>query len=118
MTPEQDMRERWLPSDAAVRHAKALLAAEPAADLACIPMTQPGKTRGIWLTGQQVQTVPGAVFIGVNSFDGTTPGVPSFGWARNMAVHVARLALGGKDGTVAYAAVERDGYVAVFEDAL
>jgi len=116
-TSEQDMRERWLPTPAAVSHAMALLAAEPRADLAAIPMVQPGKTFGWWETGQAVETVAGALFIGVNSFDASPDGhVPGYAWARNAASDVARAALGDRPGTVGWATVDRDGNVAVFED--
>ncbi len=67
VTPPEDLRARWLPTDASVRRARALLDAEPRAGLAAIPMVQPGKHYGIWTVGQEVQTVAGAVFIGVSS---------------------------------------------------
>lgn len=89
---EDDPRERWLPTDASVRHARALLDAEPRADLAAIAMIQPGKHFGIWTTGQEVQTVAGAVLIGINGFaadDITKAEVPSYAWARNAASDIA-----------------------------
>lgn len=117
VTPEQDLRARWLPTAASVRHAWALLDAEPRADLAAIPMVQPGKTYGLWTVGQEVQTVPGAVFIGINSFDADDSGeVPSYAWARNAASDVARSVLSDRPGTVAWASVDREGHVVVFED--
>jgi hypothetical protein len=117
LSPEEDMRARWQPSEAAVRHARALLDAEPRADLAAIPMIQPGKAHGWWTAGQEVRTVAGAVFIGVNRFDVEDGAeVPSYSWARNAASDVARAALGGQPGTVAWATVHRDGHAAVFED--
>jgi hypothetical protein len=61
--PAEDLRLRWLPTDRSVRHARALLAAEPTADVAVVPMFQPGKQYGIWTVGQLVSTVPGVVFI-------------------------------------------------------
>lgn len=116
ITPAQDLAARWLPDPQAVDVAAAVLAALPEGDyLAAIPMYQPGKTHGIWVTGQEVVTVPGAIFWGINSF---TPdaGVPSYGWARNAAAETARTALAGRPGTTAWASVARDGHVAVFED--
>lgn len=114
--PGEDMRRRWLPTNRAVRHARILLAAEPAADVAVIPMYQPGKQHGIWLTGQTVITVPGVVFIASNSFivAGLIPGAS---WARDAACDIARdrLRAQGQDGTVAYAMV-RLSSVVVFED--
>lgn len=80
-------------------------------------MVQPGKTPGIWETGQEVRTVAGAVFIGVNSFTTEENAeVPSFAWARNTASDLARSVLGEQPGTVGYAVVRRDGTTAVFED--
>lgn len=60
--PAEDLRRRWMPAQRAVRHGRALLAAEPDADLAVVPLYQPGKQYGIWLFGQPVQTVEGVVF--------------------------------------------------------
>lgn len=116
LTPGEDLRLRWLPTSRSVRHARALLAAEPAADVALIPIYQPGKQYGIWLTGQLVSTVPGVVFVAVNSFK-PAAGVPSVSWARHAACVLAREQLRdhGRSGTVAYAVVRTDS-VAVFED--
>ena len=125
---EQDMRDRWLPADTAIAHAKALLAAEPNADIAVIPMVQPGKNRGIWVFGQEVVTVPGVVILASNSDDGRA-GVPGYPHARKFAELIAgevrvelwkqaRDATGRlvSPGTTAHAVVERDGQAAVFED--
>ena len=80
-------------------------------------MIQPGKYYGLWTVGQEVRTVAGAVFIGVNSFDVDEIGeVPDYGWARNAASDVARSVLGNRPGTVAWATVDREGRVAVFGD--
>ncbi len=76
-------------------------------------MVQPGKHYGVWTVGQEVQTVPGAVFIGVNSFNAIRAEVPSHAWARNAASDVARSVLGNRPGTVAWATVDREGRIAV-----
>lgn len=116
---EADLRARWRPTDTAVRHAVALLNAEPAADLAAIPMVQPGKTYGCWRVGEQVETVPGAVFLGVNSFDVPEGSpVPSYSLARHWASEVARAHLGDREGTVSWVTVRRDGNWSVSEDIL
>ncbi|GAB3459153.1 hypothetical protein [Actinophytocola sediminis] len=114
--PAEDLTVRWWPTARSVRHARALLAAEPAADLAVVPMYQPDKQYGIWFVGQPVFTVPGVVFIAVNSFE-PADGVPSLSWARNAASDIARcwLRIDGRVGTVAYAVIEPDN-VAVFEE--
>jgi hypothetical protein len=116
-TAEQDMLARWLPSADAQAHARALLEAEPRADMAVIPMVQPGKVAGVWTTGQEVETVPGVIFLGRNSFEEWRGQVvPSLAWARTAALELARAYLADLPGTVAYVTVGRDGHVAVFED--
>jgi hypothetical protein len=42
MTAHDDLRARWMPSPRSMRQAGALLAAEPAAALAVVPMYQTG----------------------------------------------------------------------------
>lgn len=113
--PRADMEARWRPSQAAVDQAVAALASLPEADFAGVPMAQPGKGFGVWTTGQEVVTVEGQVFTGVNSFE-SGRAVPSWAVARNEASKAATKALAGRPGTVGYAAVSRDGTWAVFED--
>lgn len=126
---EQDRVGRWNPHPAAVRHARALLAAEPEADLAVIPMFQPGKVRGWWVSGQRVHTVHGVVLLSQNTFR-PTGRIPSHSWVRDLAATIAadRLrayaaehpeirAEDGGIGTVAWATVRRDtDHTPVFED--
>lgn len=128
--PDQDRQRRWLPHPQAVRHAQALLNAEPRADLALIPMYLPGKTEGFWASGQPVHTVAGVVLLSQNTFR-PTGFVPGHSWARDMAARIAALELHawaaahptvgnrtGQIGTVGWATVHRDGFVAVSEDCL
>lgn len=116
---EQDKNTRWRPSEASVRLAVAALKSSPYADVAAVPMVQPGKTYGWWEIGQQFTTVPGVVFIGANSFDVPDEAdVPSYAWARNEAASLARTYLGDAPGTVAWASIREDGTWAVFEDCL
>ena len=126
--PAADLHARWLPSDTAIAHAVALLAAEPNADVALIPMIQPGKIRGIWTTGQDVRTLPGVVILATNDDIGKA-GVPGFTYARHYC-HViageyqAAVWKARRDatdvlvspGTTAHAVVTRDGNASVFED--
>jgi hypothetical protein len=115
---EVDMKTRLLPTDQAVDHANALLLAEPAADVAVIPMYLPGKQRGIWTIGQEVHTVPGVLFLATTGYH-PAPGVPSLSWARSTACDIAREVLRAdpRGGTVAYVIVESDvDGVAVYED--
>lgn len=128
VTPEADLRARWLPADTAIAHALALLAAEPNADLALIPMIQPGKTRGIWTTGQDVRTLPGVVILATNSDTGKGAVL-----GYNAARHYCHVVAGQyqvatwkerrdrtdelvSPGTTAHAVITRDGNAAVFED--
>ena len=117
LTPDEDLRARWLPTPAAVRLAPTFLEAEPEANIAVIPMYQPDKHYGIWFVGQPVHTVHGVVFIAVNS-RAPAGAVPSLSWARDAACLLARERLHADHhaGTVAYATVRRDGHTAVFED--
>jgi len=116
---EHDMVRRMQPTDTAVAHARALLAAEPGADLAFIPMCLPGKEYGWWRLGQQVVTVPGVVLLARKS-SSDAGAVPSGSWARNTAAAIARQVLQerGQDGVAAYAVVRREGHTPVFEDPL
>ena len=113
ITEQADMEQRWRPSSFAVAQAKALLDAMLLADYVIVPMVQPGKVHGIWTIGQKVMTVPGALFLASKRDRYTT--IPSYSWARNEALSVAERALGDQEGTVAYAAIDRDGDWAVFE---
>lgn len=120
ITPGEDRRERWRPTERAVRHARVLLAAEPAAEFALVPMYQPGKQFDVWLMAQVVVTVPGAVFLATGSHVPVL-GVPSFGWAREAACETARAALAvhggrGGHGTVAYAVISATAAPVVHED--
>ena len=117
LTPEQDMQDRWRPTETAVNHAVALLKAEPRADFALVPLVQPGKEYGWWEIGQKVETVPGVVILSVNSFKAGAD-IPSHSWARNATSQVAKRVLGDAPGTVSYASISRDGTWAVFEDIL
>jgi hypothetical protein len=123
-----DQQQRWLPHPSAVQQAEALLAAVPEADLAVIPLFQPGKTRGQWTSGQQVCTVHGAVLLAQNTANpaGLVPGLNR---VRDMASRIAARELltwvaahpdrpDGPLGTVGWASVGRDGHVAVTEDCL
>jgi hypothetical protein len=112
----EDLALRFHPTQTAIRDALAALRAEPQADLAAIPMILPGKSYGIWVTGQDVRTVPDVVFVGTNRpGNETVPGLPDYSQARNAAAQIAGHYLDGP-GTVAYATVRRDGSVAVFEE--
>jgi hypothetical protein len=114
--PHEDLALRFHPTKTAIRDALAALRAEPQADLAAIPMVLPGKSYGIWVTGQDVRTVPDVVFVGTNRpGNETVPGLPDYSQARNAATEIAERYLDGP-GTVAYATVRRDGSVAVFEE--
>jgi hypothetical protein len=117
-TPDEDRRERWLPTGHAVKLAQAVLDRSPRHDYALIPMIQPGKTRGIWMAGQAVKTVEFRVYLAVNRDVQPGETLQSHSEARGKACADARKALRDRPGTVAYAVVERDGHVAVFEDVL
>lgn len=115
---QEDLNKRWQPTARAVRHARALLDAEPAAQMALIPIYLPGKQRSWWNADQAVKTVPGLVILAVNSREGV-PGVTDYGTARNMASEIALSALraDGRGGTVSWATVYRgEDFIPVHED--
>jgi hypothetical protein len=103
-----DMTARWLPSAEARTVAAAMLTAAPDADHVVVALVQPGKTQGVWITGQEVRTVGGAFWL-------VQDGILSHRDARNAATEAAQAALGDTAGTCAYALIERDERVAVFE---
>lgn len=117
LTPQQDLEARWRPSETAVKHAVALLRSEARADYAIVPMILPSKRHGVWTVGQKVETVPGVVLLGVNSFDPEwADEVPSYSWARNESWEIAKRHLADREGTTGYASIRPDGTWAVFED--
>jgi hypothetical protein len=123
ISPEdKDRHERMLPDQRAVDMAVAMLNTLPSSAtkgtrdelIAAIPMYFPGMRRNWWTLDQEVCTVMGVVFLGVNSWESKN-GFPDYGWAREQAAQFARKALQGP-GVTAWANVSRDGDVAVFTD--
>lgn len=128
-TADEDQPQRWRPHPQAVRHAHALLDAEPHAAQALIPLYMPGKTRNRWAPGQPVRTVAGIVLLSHNRTSNVAGFVPDHSRARDLAARIAALELrawaaerpgfhnlAGGLGTVGWATVDRDGFVAVSED--
>lgn len=126
--PDLDLRTRWLPSPAQIQEAVTALnnlpsdpqpATGPGPEVvdaewvAVVALAQPGKTYGIWRTGQRVVPVPG-VWVGQNT---TAPVDRPLGAARDAAEQAAQewLAAQGLPGTPGYAFVHADGSAAVFE---
>jgi hypothetical protein len=119
-TPQEiheDMQRRIRPTAAAYGHALALLAAEPRAEVAFIPMILPGKTRSVWIYGQEVCTVPGVVLLASRNPEGNEV-VPGYSHARDTCWRVARgeFEAMGTDGVTACVVVERDGTFDIFQD--
>ncbi|HEX4399671.1 MAG TPA: hypothetical protein VH136_18675 [Trebonia sp.] len=109
-----DLRERWLPDDLTRGIAAGLFGMLPGElQYVVVGMVQPGKQRGIWMLGQRVFTVRGALFLAAD--DDTR--FMSWRVARGAAVALAqaRLAETDEGGTVAYATISRDGHVTVTE---
>lgn len=115
---ERDRVTRNNPSGVAVLYARALLAAEPRADVAVIPMYWPGKEPGWWVDGQEVCTVPGVVFVSARRPTAAAGSeLPSYSWARDAAADIAWRMLGDREGVAGWASVRRDSAQAgVFED--
>lgn len=119
--PAEDLRRRWRPSPNAVDAAVRALQNTPDADLAIVPMYQPGKAFGFWTVGQQVETVdagPDDVLLAVSGHEPRN-NLPAFRTAQDVAFEraSAKLAEHGR-GTTAYAVVRRDATWAVFEEIL
>lgn len=119
--PAEDLRRRWRPSPSAVEAAVRALQNAPDADMAVVPMYQPGKTFGFWTVGQQVETVDGGPDDVLLAVTGHEPknNVLAFRAAQDIAFEraSAKLAEHGR-GTTAYAVVRRDATWAVFEEVL
>lgn len=119
--PAEDLQRRWRPSATAVAAAMAALEATAEADVAVIPMYQPGKVYDIWEIGQRVETVEleqPDVLLAVNSHnpEGTVPGVSAM---KDRAFELAKQALAAEGGgTTAYAVLRRNGRCSVFEEIL
>ena len=115
-TPEADLAARWLPTEQATQDARRALHSTPEAVLALVPLYQPGKAHGIWVTGQQVETVPHMIILCI---DHDRPVADEAILTYSQATHLAEAAglahLGNRAGTTAYALVDRAGHVIVFE---
>lgn len=105
-----DYRARFAPSPEQIEAALAALAGHPDW-IAAVPLAMPGKESRWWTVGQPVEH-PDGVWAGANTFDAEQ----SYAAARNEASLAASRALGDRPGSVAYAAVHRDGTWAVFDD--
>lgn len=119
----EDLRRTWRPSDTALTAAVHALEARPDADVAVVPLYQPGKRYGQWTLGQRVCSVeaePDQVLLAMKGRveDGDVPGLHI---VRDTAFDLAMAALRGHGdgkGTTAYAIVRRDRTFTVFEEIL
>lgn len=109
-TAERDMSERWRPTDQQITVARAMLAAEPAADAVFVGIALPGKERGVWDYGQAVRPVPGFWL----AARGEQTGPLAYALARDAADDAAGRRL-TRRGASSYATIDRDGGFAVFE---
>jgi hypothetical protein len=120
---ELDLQARWLPTEQAVKMARAAvraaveanLAARPHDIVAIVPMYQPGKEHGWWTIGQRVETVAGVVLVAYSGAGETPKDLMDYHKARDLAERTARGYLGDEEGTTATAVVDLDGKAAVFE---
>ncbi len=92
----EDMSLRYKPSSLQIAGGKAL--ARAVHHSVYVPLICPGKQRGVWIIGQVVEHGPG------------------FFIERENAITYAQLLLGTREGTVAYARIDADGYWSVFEE--
>lgn len=122
LDPGTDLAERWLPTSAQVAAGVAALRTVPCGErerfVAVVVMVQPGKTYGIWETGQQVLALPG-VWLGENT-RGDEPTLFPLRQAVAEAERVGEAWFAQRPpdervGTVATAFVYPNGEAAVFE---
>jgi hypothetical protein len=120
--PGTDLAGRWLPTSAQVAAGVAALDTVPPGErerfVAVVVLVQPGKTYGIWETGQPVVALPG-VWLGENT-QGEEPSLFPLRQAVAEAERVgeawfAQRPPEGREGTVATAFVYPGGEAAVFE---
>lgn len=112
--PATDLRTTLMPSDTQLGMAAALHFTNPGAEAVIVGLVLPGKTRGVWTTGQHVQDAPGA-FLAQSSHPSRDDVAHGYGAARAAAVVVAQAALGDRTGTTAYVVIRPDGTWAAFE---
>ncbi|MCX5066710.1 hypothetical protein OOJ91_12550 [Micromonospora lupini] len=112
LTAAADLAARWRPTDEQIRVAVAMLAAAPAgADTVAVPLVLPGKTRGVWDVGQEVEA--GREFWLADR--STWEGPLSYSVARDAADRAAADQLGDRPGQSGYATITRDGRWHVWE---
>ena len=112
-TIEQDMQARLRPTPEQVAVAQAMLGAAPGATHVMVALAMPGKTRGLWFEGQDVQPVEGFWLTNRDHHDGPL----SYHYTRRLAgsAALAWLLAADQSGTCAYVAIDRAGDWVVFE---
>jgi hypothetical protein len=108
-TVEQDMRERWKPTDAQMATAARMLRDDPTLRYVMVGLALPGKSEGWWTQGQPVEAVQG--FWPTRTDD-------DYRAARDAADEAAGRHLAGRRGTSCYATirlVDGEPHFAVFE---
>lgn len=115
--PATDLMQRWLPTAEQIAAGLAVLATVPDDErshyIAVVVLVQPGKTYGIWQTGQEVIALPG-VWLSENVRGESLYPLRDADDAAEQ-VGLAWLRKHGLWGTVATAKVFPDGNAAVFE---
>jgi hypothetical protein len=59
VTTIEDLQQAWCPTEVQLRTAKAIMADDPDVQYVMVGLALPGKCRGVWVKGQQVEPVPG-----------------------------------------------------------
>lgn len=109
---QQDLRDRWMPSEQQIADALAALAAGPAqTTTAVVPLALPGKVHGVWDLGQVVEPGEGCWLADSKAWDGPL----AYHAATDAADRAAAEQLGDREGQSGYATVSRNGYWAVWE---
>lgn len=105
---DRDMAQRCRPSDVQIEVARAMLRADPEADVVLVGLAFPGKRHGVWHMGQPVEPVPGFWLAGTGYSDGDK--LRDYALARNCAEVAALDYLDRfheqRGGTPAYVAID------------
>jgi hypothetical protein len=115
ITAEQDMANRLRPAGWQLTGAQVLLLYAPpilGVDRVVVALALPGKQRGVWVSGQAVESVNGFWYAAAGTTDDN--GLAEYR-ARAAAEAAAVAALAGRVGIPAHAVIDRLGNFTVFE---
>lgn len=110
--PQHDLHANWKPNPEQIANAVAYLKhTASGADTVVVPLALPGKQRGWWEIGQQVEPAPGYFPASTNAEDGPL----EYHAATYAADKAAAEHLGDRPGQSSYATISADGIWHVWE---